>query len=151
MKQLTATIITALFCAACGTTQLKNSLALELSDVDAIHIMPGTPHPIRADNAKIISTAELLDMVRQVDYIKLDSSEPIGVIDKMIVTKDKIYILDCYTAQQIFVFDKTGRRPNKKAYEATNSHNYNRPILRCLRNFATKRQQGISTVRHENY
>ena len=108
MKQLTATIITALFCAACGTTQLKNSLALELSDVDAIHIMPGTPHPIRADNAKIISTAELLDMVRQVDYIKLDSSEPIGVIDKMIVTKDKIYILDCYTAQQIFVFDKTG-------------------------------------------
>lgn len=26
----------------------------------------------------------------------------------MIVTKDKIYILDCYTAQQIFVFDKTG-------------------------------------------
>ena len=84
MKQLTATIITALFCAACGTTQLKNSLALELSDVDAIHIMPGTPHPIRADNAKIISTAELLDMVRQVDYIKLDSSEPIGVIDKMI-------------------------------------------------------------------
>ena len=94
MKQLTATIITALFCAACGTTQLKNSLALELSDVDAIHIMPGTPHPIRADNAKIISTAELLDMVRQVDYIKLDSSEPIGVIDKMIVTKDKIYILD---------------------------------------------------------
>ena len=93
MKQLTATIITALFCAACGTTQLKNSLALELSDVDAIHIMPGTPHPIRADNAKIISTAELLDMVRQVDYIKLDSSEPIGVIDKMIVTKDKIYIL----------------------------------------------------------
>ena len=81
---------------------------MELSDVDAIHIMPGTPHPIRADNAKIISTAELLDMVRQVDYIKLDSSEPIGVIDKMIVTKDKIYILDCYTAQQIFVFDKTG-------------------------------------------
>ena len=94
MKQLTATIITALFCAACGTTQLKNSLALELSDVDAIHIMPGTPHPIRADNAKIISTAELLDMVRQVDYIKLDSSEPIGVIDKMIVTKDKIYTAD---------------------------------------------------------
>ena len=109
MKQLTATIIAALFCAACGTTQLKNSPALELSDVDSIHIMPGTPHLIRADNAKIISTAELLDMVEQVDYIKLDSSEPIGEISKMIVTGDKIFILDAHIAQQIFVFDRTGK------------------------------------------
>ena len=108
MKQLTATIITALFCAACGTSPQNDSRALVLSDTKIIKITHDTPHPIRADNAKIISTAELLDMVRQVDYIKLDSSEPIGVIDKMIVTKDKIYILDCYTAQQIFVFDKTG-------------------------------------------
>lgn len=109
MKQLTATIIAALFCAACGTTQLKNSPALELSDVDAIHIMPDTPLLIRADNAKIISTAELLDMVGQVDYIKLDSSEPIGEISKMVVTRDKIFILDAHIAQQIFVFNKTGK------------------------------------------
>ena len=109
MKQLTATIIAALFCAACGTTQLKNSPALELSDVDAIHIMPDTPLLIRAGNAKIISTAELLDMVEQVDYIKLDSSEPIGEISKMIVTGDKIFILDAHIAQQIFVFDRTGK------------------------------------------
>ena len=109
MKQLTATIIAALFCAACGTTQLKNSPALELSDVDAIHIMPDTPLLIRADNAKIISTAELLDMVEQVDYIKLDSSEPIGEISKMVVTGDKIFILDAHIAQQIVVFNKTGK------------------------------------------
>lgn len=109
MKRLTATIIAALFCAACGTTQLKNSPALDLSDVDAIHIMPDTPLLIRADNAKIISTAELLDMVEQVDYIKLDSSEPIGEISKMIVTGDKIFILDAHIAQQIFVFDRTGK------------------------------------------
>ena len=109
MKQLTATIIAALFCAACGTTQLKNSPALELSDVDSIHIMPGTPHLIRADNAKIISTAELLNMVGQVDYLKLDSSEPIGEISKMVVTRDKIFILDAHIAQQIFVFNKTGK------------------------------------------
>lgn len=109
MKRLTATIIAALFCAACGTTQLKNSPALDLSDVDAIHIMPDTPLLIRADNAKIISTAELLDMVEQVDYIKLDSSEPIGEISKMVVTRDKIFILDAHIAQQIFVFNKTGK------------------------------------------
>ena len=82
---------------------------MNLSDVDAIHIMPDTPLLIRADNAKIISTAELLDMVEQVDYIKLDSSEPIGEISKMIVTGDKIFILDAHIAQQIFVFDRTGK------------------------------------------
>ena len=83
-------------------------MALELSDTRTIKITHGTPHPIRADNARIIGMDEMLDMVKSIDYIKLDSSGPIGVIDKMIVTKDKIYILDCHTAQQIFVFDKTG-------------------------------------------
>lgn len=71
--------------------------------------MPGNPHLIRADQAKIIGMDEMLAMANQIDYIKLDSSEPIGVIDKMVVTKDKIFILDAYAAQQIFVFDKTGK------------------------------------------
>lgn len=107
MKQLTAIILTALIW-ACGAQPQNDSRALELSDTKIIKITHDTPHPIRADNARIIGMDEMLDRVKSIDYIKLDSSEPIGVIDKMIVTKDKIYILDCYTAQQIFVFDKTG-------------------------------------------
>ena len=93
---------------ACSYHTQNNNKALELSNTDIINIIKNFPHLIRTDNAKIIGTDEMLDMVKSIDYIKLDSSEPIGVIDKMIVTKDKIYILDCYTAQQIFVFDKTG-------------------------------------------
>ena len=107
MKQLTAIILTALIW-ACGAQPQNDSRALELSDTKIIKITYDTPHPIRADNARIIGMDEMLDRVKSIDYIKLDSSEPIGVIDKMIVTKDKIYILDCHTAQQIFVFDKTG-------------------------------------------
>ena len=107
MKQLTAIILTALIW-ACGAQPQNDSRALELSDTKIIKITYDTPHPIRADNARIIGMDEMLDMVKSIDYIKLDSSGPIGVIDKMIVTKDKIYILDCHTAQQIFVFDKTG-------------------------------------------
>ena len=72
-------------------------MALELSDTRTIKITHGTPHPIRADNARIIGMDEMLDRVKSIEYIKLDSSEPIGVIDKMIVTKDKIYILDLKT------------------------------------------------------
>ena len=58
-------------------------MALELSDTRTIKITHGTPHPIRADNARIIGMDEMLDRVKSIEYIKLDSSEPIGVIDKM--------------------------------------------------------------------
>lgn len=57
-------------------------MALELSDTRTIKITHGTPHPIRADNARIIGMDEMLDRVKSIEYIKLDSSEPIGVIDK---------------------------------------------------------------------
>ena len=109
MKQLTTTIITALFCAACGTSPQNDSRALVLSDTKIIKITHDTPHPIRADNARIIGMDEMLDRVKSIDYIKLDSSEPVGVINKMIVTNDKIFILDAYVAQQIFVFSKMGK------------------------------------------
>ena len=59
--------------------------------------------------AKTIDTKKLLDMIQSIDYIKLDSSEPMGPINKMIVTNDKIFIMDSFAAQQIFVFDKTGK------------------------------------------
>ncbi|WP_390445108.1 6-bladed beta-propeller [Alistipes onderdonkii] len=108
MKQTTICVIMILLSCACSYHTQNNNKALELSNTDIINIIKNFPHLIRTDNAKIIGTDEMLDMVKSIDYIKLDSSEPIGVIDKMIVTKDKIYILDCYTAQQIFVFDKTG-------------------------------------------
>ncbi|UWN62904.1 6-bladed beta-propeller [Alistipes onderdonkii] len=108
MKQLTAIILTALIW-ACGAQPQNDSRALELSDTKIIKITHDTPHPIRADNARVIGMDEMLDMVKSIDYIKLDSSEPVGVIDKMIVTNDKIFIMDSFAAQQIFVFDKTGK------------------------------------------
>ena len=109
MKQLTSAILTTTLFCACGTPSQNNSMALELSDTKIIKITHDTPHPIRADNARVIGMDEMLDRVKSIDYIKLDSSEPVGVIDKMIVTNDKIFIMDSFAAQQIFVFDKTGK------------------------------------------
>ena len=109
MKQpITIIIFSILFC-ACGTSPQNNSMALALSDTEIIKINPGSPHLIRADMAKTIDTKKLLDMIQSIDYIKLDSSEPMGPINKMIVTNDKIFIMDSFAAQQIFVFDKTGK------------------------------------------
>ena len=109
MKQLITIIIFSLLFCACGTSPQNNSMALVLSDTEIIKINPGSPHLIRADMAKTIDTKKLLDMIQSIDYIKLDSSEPMGPINKMVVTNDKIFIMDSFAAQQIFVFDKTGK------------------------------------------
>lgn len=109
MKQRTAIIIFSALCCACATQPQSSNMTLELSDTKVVDITTGSPYLIKTDNAKNINTAELLDLVGQVDYIKLDSSEPIGEITKMIVTADKIFILDAGVAQQVFVFDKTGK------------------------------------------
>lgn len=109
MKRLTATILAATLFCACGNNTQSSHMRIELSDTKIINIRTDSPYLIKTDNAKIINTAELLDMVDQIDYIKLDSSEPIGKITKMIVIKDKIFILDSHVAQRVFVFDKTGK------------------------------------------
>lgn len=89
MKQLITIIIFSLLFCACGTSPQNNSMALVLSDTEIIKINPGSPHLIRADMAKTIDTKKLLDMIQSIDYIKLDSSEPMGPINKMVVTNDK--------------------------------------------------------------
>lgn len=108
MKQITISIITFSLLCACGNNARNSHAKIELCNTQVINITTDSPHLIRTDHAKSITTEELIGMLSSVDYIKLDSSEPIGQIDKMIVTKDKILILDSFSAQQIFVFDKTG-------------------------------------------
>ena len=138
MKQLiTAILGSVLFC-ACGNQPQNSSVVLELSDTEIINIVPGTPHLIRTDNAKIIGMDEMLNMVNSIDYIKLDSSDPIGTINKMIVTKDKIFILDSHVAQRIFVFDKTG----KLLYRIKNKG-------RGPKEYVSIRDMQIDTVRNE--
>ena len=109
MKQITISVLVTFLLCACGNNVRNSNMTLRMDNANIIRITTDSPQLIRVDNAKIISTSELLDMVEQVDYIKLDSSEPIGEISKMVVTKDKIFILDSFTSQQIFVFDKTGK------------------------------------------
>ena len=62
MKQLTAIILTALIW-ACGAQPQNDSRALELSDTKIIKITHDTPHPIRADNARVIGPNRVRSVV----------------------------------------------------------------------------------------
>ena len=62
----------------------------------------------------------LSDIADSLSYIKLatDTSNLIGVIDKIIPLKDRILIVDKDITQTIYIFDKSGkfiRKINKKA------------------------------------
>lgn len=109
MKKSIIGILLSILFYACGSQPQNSSKAILMSDAHVIDIAKHAPHLIRADEATVISTDEMLDMLDSIDYIKLDSSEPIGQIDKMIVTGGKMYIMDSHVAQQIFVFDMTGK------------------------------------------
>ena len=64
MKQTTICVIMILLSCACSYHTQNNNKALELSNTDIINIIKNFPHLIRTDNAKIIGTDEMLDMVK---------------------------------------------------------------------------------------
>lgn len=84
-------------------------LKIELFDTKAMSMPPNQPYVIDVSQAKNITTSDLCTKMSKISYIQLDSKELIGEISKMIVTDDKIYIMDSFVAQQVFVFDKKGK------------------------------------------
>lgn len=98
-----------IFCYCKNSRYHENSNTLRLSDTELIKME--TNHSLQIiDTRKAIkkNTNEIVDMIDEVYYIPLDSEELIGEISKMVVTKDKIFILDSHVAQKIIVFDKEG-------------------------------------------
>jgi hypothetical protein len=82
---------------------------LELSNIPRMNSEAYSLQEINTKKSEKIDTDELLAMTKSIDYIQLDSDEPIGEITKMIVTKENIYILDSFVSQQIFAFNKEGK------------------------------------------
>lgn len=82
---------------------------MPVSELTPMQRLDSMPEIIDLTQAKTITNKELDRMVSEIEYIQLDSREPIGTIDKMAVTGDKIFILDASKAQQLFVFDKKGK------------------------------------------
>jgi hypothetical protein len=88
--------------------KIKND-RIELSDTKIMNREKYSLQVINTDVSNKVNTDELLKMVTSINYIQLDSQEPIGEITKMTVTKEYIYILDSFISQQIFVFDTEGK------------------------------------------
>lgn len=98
-----------LFLIGCNKPIPKKALKLELENIKKVEIKNEYPQIINTSEAKDISTKQLTDCISNIDYIALDSEHLIGEIRKMIITESKIYIMDSFLSQQVFVFDKQGK------------------------------------------
>ncbi|MDR1582936.1 MAG: 6-bladed beta-propeller [Prevotellaceae bacterium] len=66
---------------------------------------------ITVDLNQPIETKNIQEIVSSITVLKLEEIEdnPIGVIDKMLITNTNIYILDSQRSKSLFIYDRTGK------------------------------------------
>ena len=64
---------------------------------------------INMDHPIEISADSLQNKLVDISYIPLDCKELIGEVDRVLLYNEKIYILDAYIAESVFIFDMNGR------------------------------------------
>ncbi|GAB6013263.1 6-bladed beta-propeller [Viscerimonas tarda] len=69
---------------------------------------------ITIDNTKseIASFSQRDNKLKDIKYIPLISGEPIGIIDKIVIYKDQIFVLDAYKSEKVFIFNMDGELLN---------------------------------------
>lgn len=83
---------------------IKNATLMNKTDFDY--------HIIDVDNAVKTSMDSVVLKLDSISYVQLDSSDLIGEIDKVLIYGEKIYILDAYITEKVFIFDKKGHLLN---------------------------------------
>jgi hypothetical protein len=68
------------------------------------------PDVVTIDNEKseTIPYEKINDVLKDVKYIPLISKEPIGEVFKILIHKKRIYVLDAFIAEKIFIFNMKG-------------------------------------------
>ncbi|MEX0608277.1 MAG: 6-bladed beta-propeller [Balneolaceae bacterium] len=59
-------------------------------------------------NPANVSATKYSSFVKNVEFIKLDSAKYFGSIEKLLVTKDRLFILDSYNSLALYVYNRKG-------------------------------------------
>jgi hypothetical protein len=116
MKNIRLKVFTALYVSAllfsCGTKEKYNKYKLA-EDIVASKSF------VYADNSDIVTIdhekletipyEEINSILKDIKYIPLVSKEPIGEFFKLLVYKERIYVLDAFVAEKIFIFNMQGK------------------------------------------
>jgi hypothetical protein len=111
LKFLTVLCIT-IFLSTCGTKQQDNRYRKIAEGIMSSESFMNIDNPdvVTIDNekAEIIPYKDLNNILKTVKYIPLVSKEPIGEFRKILIYKERIYILDAFIAEKIFIFNIKG-------------------------------------------
>jgi hypothetical protein len=97
---------------SCGTENRKpHRIAEDIIAVESF-LYVDNPDAVTIDNekAETVPYEKLRSILKDVKYIPLVSTEPIGAFNGIIIYKDRIYVLDAYLAEKIFIFDMNGKQ-----------------------------------------
>jgi hypothetical protein len=96
---------------SCGTKK-KHDLSKIADGIEAssFFVYIDNPDIVTIDNEKVetFPSEKFADMIEDVRYIPLVSKEPIGELKKILIHKERIYVLDAYVAQKVFIFNMKG-------------------------------------------
>ena len=67
---------------------------------------------INQEDHETVPYTELRSVLKDVKYIPLVSKEPIGDIAKLLIYKDRIFVLDAFKAEKVFIFNMQGEQIN---------------------------------------
>jgi hypothetical protein len=105
---------------SCNNSNKKNErpayiehIAKTITNSGFMEQIPSELVEIDADNCiKLKYDSELDDKITDIRYIYLKTEEPIGYINKVMVHKNKIYVVDWMISHKVFIFDMEGNLIN---------------------------------------
>lgn len=80
--------------------------------IERAPMMRRVPHEyleIDMDHPIEIGADSMQNKVADISYIPLDSKELIGEVDRIFLYDEKIYIVDSYKTESVFIFDRNGK------------------------------------------
>ena len=90
----------------------ENYIAYIAASIKATDMMQAVANPnaitIDQEKHETVPYTELQNLLKEVKYIPLVSKEPIGIIDKVLIYKDRIFVLDAHKAEKVFIFNMQG-------------------------------------------
>jgi len=108
-------ILTVLF--SCNERKLPTEKVMKIaqtySEANTLYNIPNDDFTVLdVDNAKSMYMYELTDKVEDIKYVYLKTEEPIGEIRQILVHQGRIFILDAFVSESVFIFDMEGNLVN---------------------------------------
>lgn len=93
---------------SCNTKEHRNKITSEIINSKSFVKLESSPIEINHQDFDIIPYSEINKKIKDIKYIPLKSKEPIGIINQVIIHEDRIFILDAFRGEMVFIFNLSG-------------------------------------------